>query len=128
MDAKQSFEVILLEEAREFIRNQDMKTYTMNEVLDEEFGPKGTKDRDDFDKAVADDIQAWRVGEAIKKARLAKHMTQEELGEKIGVQRSQISRLEKGHSMTISSLMRVFRALGVKTSLNMQGVGSVALC
>ena len=68
------------------------------------------------------------VGEAIKQARLAQHMTQAEVGERMGVQRSQISRIEKGKSITLTSLMRIFQALGVPVTLEMQGIGRVALC
>jgi transcriptional regulator with XRE-family HTH domain len=55
-------------------------------------------------------------------------MTQEQLGEKIGVQRAQISRLEKGHSISLSSMSRVFKALGIPTaSLDLGAMGKVAL-
>lgn len=105
-----------------------MKVHTMNELLDRDLGPVGTKERDEFEKEVADDIQAYRVGEAIKRARLSKNLTQEQLGDKVGVQRSQISRLEKGRNITFSNLIRILRALGISASLDMKGVGNVALC
>lgn len=105
-----------------------MKVHTMNELLDRDLGPVGTPERDDFDRKVAEDVRAYHVGEAIKKARLAKKLTQEQLGERIGVQRSQISRLEKGRSISFASLSRVLQALGVSATLDMQGVGRVVLC
>lgn len=105
-----------------------MKVHTMNELLDRDLGPVGTKERDEFEKEAADDIQAYRVGEAIKRARLSKNLTQEQLGDKVGVQRSQISRLEKGRNITFSNLIRILRALGISASLDMKGVGNVALC
>ena len=40
-------------------------------------------------------------GEAIRQARLAKNLTQEQLGEKVSVQKSQISRLERGKYMKV---------------------------
>ena len=57
-----------------------------------------------------------------------KNLTQEQLGERIGVQRSQISRLEKGKSITVASLMKLFRAMDVPLTLEMEGVGKVSLC
>ena len=39
-----------------------------------------------------EDVNAYIVGEAIRKARLAQNLTQEQLGERIGVQRAQISK------------------------------------
>ncbi len=100
----------------------------MEELLDRDLGPVGTKERDQFEGEVADAVQAYRVGEAIKKARIARKMTQEQLGKMMGVQRSQVSRLEKGKNLNFGSLLRAFHALRVSASLNMKGVGSVALC
>ena len=65
--------------------------------------------------------------EAIKQAREAQKLTQAELGEKMGVQRAQVCRLESGKSITLSSMMRAFRALGVQVALEMKGIGKVAL-
>jgi transcriptional regulator with XRE-family HTH domain len=73
-------------------------------------------------------LQAYHIGEAIKQARLTKNLTQEQLGEKIGVQKSQISRLERGKSITLSSLMRLFSAMEIPLTLDMEGVGKISLC
>ena len=72
-------------------------------------------------------VGIYRVGEAIKKAREAQQLTQAQLGEKMGVQRSQVCRLESGKSIALASMMRAFRALGVQVALDMQGIGRVAL-
>ncbi len=104
-----------------------IKVYTQEELLDRDLGPIGTAERDEFERQVAEEIQAYHIGEAIKQARLAKKLTQEQLGERVGVQKSQISRLERGKSITLTSMMRVFRAMGIPTFLEMQGVGRVAL-
>ena len=104
-----------------------IKLYTTSELLDEDLGPIGTPERDEFERQVAEEIHAYHIGEAIKQAREAKHLTQAELGERMGVKRSQISRLESGKSITLTSMMRVFKALGVQCALDMNGVGRVAL-
>ena len=59
----------------------------------------------------------------------AQNLTQEQLGERIGVQRAQISRLEKGNStITLPTLSRVFQALGIATAtLDLGVAGKVAL-
>ena len=79
------------------------KLYSSEEVLDKHFGKVGTPRRDEF--------------------------TQEQLGERIGVQRAQISRLEKGYSISIPTISRVFQALGVTTAtLDLGGtIGKIAL-
>lgn len=74
-------------------------------------------------------MEAYFLGEAIKKARKAQNLTQEELGERIGVRKAQISKLEKGKSViTLPTISRVFRALGVTTAaLDLGSLGKIAL-
>lgn len=60
-------------------------------------------------------------------ARMAQELTQEEVGERMGLHRAQVCRMESGKSITSASMMRVFRALGVEVALDMKGVGKVAL-
>ena len=67
------------------------------------------------------------VKEAIKKARKSQNMTQEELAQKIGVQRSQVSKIESGRNLTLSTIARVFKAMGMKASLSISGLGSITL-
>ncbi|MBR2237073.1 MAG: helix-turn-helix transcriptional regulator [Prevotella sp.] len=105
----------------------DMKLYSFEELLDEDYGPIGTPERDEFERDVDEAVQAYRVGEAIKQARKAQRLTQAQLGEKMGVQRAQVCRLESGKSITLTSMMRAFRALGVQVALDMKGIGRVAL-
>ena len=104
-----------------------MKLYTTEELLNEDLGPVGIPERDRFDAEVAEEIHAYYVGEAIRKARLSQNLTQEQLGEKMGVQKAQISWLERGRSLSFSSMMRVFKALGVQATLDLKGIGRVAL-
>ena len=106
----------------------NMKLYDFDEVLDETMGPVGTPERDDFERRVDEAVHAWHMGEAIKRERIRQNLTQEELGERVGVKKSQISRLEKGRSITIPTLSRVFKALGVTTAtLDLGAAGKVAL-
>jgi len=51
-------------------------------------------------------------GEMIKNVRKERNLTQEELGQLVGVQKSQISKLEKGSkNVTIATVLKVFDAL-----------------
>ncbi len=105
-----------------------MNLTPLDEALDKHFGKVGTAKRDAFESDVDEALHAFRLGEAIKKARLEQNMTQEELGERIGVKRAQISRLERGYSITIPTMRKVFRALGVMTATIDLGVaGKVVL-
>lgn len=106
-----------------------MKLTPLSEVVDDVWGPVGTPERDAMEAQLKEDIQAYFVGEAIKNARLKQNLTQEELGERVGVKRSQICKLEGGKcSITLSTMSRVFKALGVATAtLDMGAGGKVAL-
>jgi DNA-binding XRE family transcriptional regulator len=94
-----------------------MKSYTLEEVQDELIGKTGTPGRDKFEY----DLQIDLMGHAIKQTRLERHLTQEELGKLIGVQKAQISRLENNAgNVTVDTLMRVFIALKAKVSLQIE--------
>lgn len=105
----------------------DMKFIEFEETLDRDLGPVGTSKRDNFERNVDEVVHAYKLGEAIKQARLSQNLTQEQLGEKIGVQKAQISRLERGKSISLSSITRVFKAMGIPVSLEMGQIGKVAL-
>ena len=104
-----------------------MKLTTLEELEDRDLGPIGTPKRDEYERKLADELHAYRVGEAIKKAREAQELTQSELGERMGVQRSQVCRIESGKSITLKSMMLAFHALGIDVALDMKGVGKVML-
>ena len=100
-----------------------MKYYTEGEALDKVLGEKGTPLRNQYEA----DINAFLIGEAIKKARQSKNLTQEELGAMIGVKKSQVSRIEKGGNITFATVAKIFRAMGISASFDMAGIGKVAL-
>jgi len=62
-----------------------------------------------------------RAIEAFKAARQERNLTQEELGRLVGVQKAQISKLERSaNSATIDTLLRVFKALKAEISFNVR--------
>lgn len=84
-----------------------------DEMKDELWGPIGTPERDAMEAQLKEDIQAYFVGEAIKAERLKQNLTQEELGERVGVKRSQICKLESGKCViTLPTMSKIFKALG----------------
>lgn len=62
-----------------------MNLTPLDDVLDKHFGKVGTPKRDAFESDVDGALHAYRLGEAIKKARIEQNLTQEQLGERIGV-------------------------------------------
>ena len=106
----------------------NMKTYTFNEVKDELLGKVGTSERDEHERKVAEAVNAFRLGEVVRERRLDQNLTQEELGRRTGVKKSQISKLERGDDMSLRSMRRVFRALGVESAtLDLGAAGKVTL-
>lgn len=94
-----------------------MKTYSLEEITDKHIGKRGTPKREAFENELRLDL----LGEAIKKARLERNLTQEELGKLVGVQRAQISKLE--NSLTdarFETIIKVFNALNARVSFNVE--------
>lgn len=84
-----------------------IKKYSLDEIKDEFIGKKGSAKRELYEHELQMDI----IGELIKKAREERHLTQEELGKLIGVQKSQISRLEnQTGNVTLTTILKVFAA------------------
>lgn len=108
---------------------EQMKLIPADDMKDKLWGKRGTPEREAMENQLKEEVNAYFVGEAIRKARLAQKLTQEELGELIGVQRAQISKLEKGKSViTLLTMSRVFKALGIATAtLDLGIAGKIAL-
>ena len=57
----------------------------------------------------------------IRKVRLERKLTQEQLGKLIGVQRAQISKLENNTTnVTMETILKVFGALRAKVNFNVE--------
>lgn len=108
---------------------EQMKLIPADDMKDKLWGKRGTPEREAMENQLKEEVNAYFVGEAIRNARLAQKLTQEELGELIGVQRAQISKLEKGKSViTLPTMSRVFKALGIATAtLDLGIAGKIAL-
>lgn len=105
-----------------------MKFISLEESKDINLGKVGTPFRDAYEEEVRKALDDYRIGEAIKAERKRQGLTQEQLGERMGVHKAQVSKLEKGHSPAYSSIVRAFQALGAKAaSLDLGEMGRVAL-
>ena len=96
----------------------DMEVYSWEEVQDELFGKLGTRERNEYEKGVRETIHFYKIGEAIRKARKEKNLTQTQLGELMGVQRAQISKIESGKNLNFTTISRAFRAMNIPAKLN----------
>jgi HTH-type transcriptional regulator / antitoxin HipB len=94
-----------------------MRTYTLAEMKDKYVGKKGAIDREIYEYELSMDV----LGRMIKKARQERKLTQEQLGELVGVQRAQISKLESSaNSATIDTIYKVFKALKAEIRFNIK--------
>jgi DNA-binding XRE family transcriptional regulator len=85
-----------------------IKTHGLDEIKNKFIGEKGTIKRDTYEEALRLDL----IGEKIRKTRMKRNLTQEQLGELVGVQKSQISKIENNFKDTrISTILKVFDAL-----------------
>ena len=98
-------------------KNKELKMYSFDQIKDEFIGEVGTEKRTHYEQ----ELQLEILGEMIRKVRLERNLTQEELGKLVGVQKSQISRLESNASnVTMDTLMKVFTALKAKVKLQIE--------
>ncbi|NRS90678.1 DNA-binding XRE family transcriptional regulator [Flavobacterium sp. 7E] len=94
-----------------------MKTYSLDEVTDKFVGEKGTVNRESFENELKIDL----IGQTIKKIRKERNLTQEQLGQLVGVKKAQISKIE--NSLTdarFDTIIKVFRALNAKINFNVE--------
>ncbi len=96
---------------------KQIKTYSFTEMKDKYIGKVGTEERDEYEYELRMDV----LGRMIKSARIERHLTQEELGKLVGVQKAQISKLENSaNSASIDTVLKVFKALKAEISFNVK--------
>jgi HTH-type transcriptional regulator / antitoxin HipB len=94
-----------------------MKTYTLEELTDKYIGKEGTKEREQFEFELKLDI----LGEMIKKSKERTAFDSRQLGELVGVQKAQISKIEtNAKDVRFSTIMRVFEALKAKVKMSIE--------
>jgi DNA-binding XRE family transcriptional regulator len=99
------------------MKDKGLKSFSLEEITDKYIGKIGTPKRDDFENELRLDL----IGEAIKKARKERNLTQEQLGELVGVKKAQISKIE--NSLTdarFETIIKVFKALNAKVNFNVE--------
>lgn len=97
---------------------EPIKNYkTLGELEDKYFGLPGSTEREQYEFELSMDI----LGEKLKQIRKQKKLTQEQLGQLIGVQKAQISKLESGNnSATISTVLKVFHAMKARIKFKIE--------
>lgn len=79
---------------------------TLNQLLDKKYGEKGQPKREKWEQ----EFESFRLGVMLEEARLKLGMTQEELANKCGTNKSYISRIENNSSdIRLSTLMKIIQ-------------------
>lgn len=85
-------------------QNKDITT--LDEILDQKYGTRGAVKREHWEQ----EFEAFHLGVLLEQARLKLGMTQEELAEKCGTNKSYISRIENNSSdIRLSTLMKIIQ-------------------
>ncbi|MBT0810147.1 helix-turn-helix transcriptional regulator [Litoribacter ruber] len=86
-------------------------------MKDRYIGQEGTPERDAYEYELRMEV----LGKMIKTARKERNLTQEQLGKLVGVQKSQISKLESSaNSATIGTILKVFKALKAEINFHVK--------
>jgi DNA-binding XRE family transcriptional regulator len=84
---------------------------TLGQLEDKYFGKIGTSTRNQYEYELEMEI----LSEKLRQLRKERNLTQEALGKLVGVQKAQISKLERSvNNTTIATILKVFQALDAK--------------
>ena len=99
------------------MKNKEMNATSLSEMKDKYIGKIGTIERDEYEHELRMDV----LGRMIKAARQERNLTQEQLGELVGVKKAQISKLESSaNSARIDTIIKVFKALKAEISFQVK--------
>lgn len=94
-----------------------VKFHDFDKLKDKYIGERGSEKRNQYEFELKLDI----LGELIKQTRKERNLTQEQLGNLIGVNKSEISKLERNaRNMTISTVLKIFHALKAKVNFSIE--------
>jgi HTH-type transcriptional regulator / antitoxin HipB len=91
---------------------------TLDQILDKKYGIKGQPKREEWEQQ----FESFRLGVLLEEARHKMGLTQEQLAEKCGTNKSYISRIENNASdIRLSTLMKIIQqGLGGHLKLTLQ--------
>jgi ribosome-binding protein aMBF1 (putative translation factor) len=90
-------------------------TKTLAQLIEDQYGKKGTPKRDKFEKG----YQNFKLGAMIHEARIEKGLTQEQLANKCGTNKAYISKVENDvKDVRISTLQKIIE-VGLGGRLNL---------
>lgn len=96
------------------MNKKEYPIYDISAELAAEYGAHGTPQRAKFDE----EAYAFYTGQVILDARKSEKMTQQELADKLGVNKSYISKIENGVvNPSVGFFYRIMNALGLNVEI-----------
>jgi HTH-type transcriptional regulator / antitoxin HipB len=93
------------------------KTVSFEELEDKYFGKKGTTKRTKYETELTEEI----IGELLKQAREKQNLTQAQLAKKLGINKSNISKMENNiKSLRMDTFLKVLKALHAKLTVSIE--------
>jgi HTH-type transcriptional regulator / antitoxin HipB len=94
-----------------------MKTIPHEEMLDKYIGKRGEPSRNEYEAELQADVIAYHL----KQLRIKQQLTQQQLADLVGMDKTQISKIENGtRNLTIETITRIANALGAKVNFSIQ--------
>ena len=99
-------------------KTENKRITTLDEIIDKKYGKRGAPKREKWQQ----DFELFRIGVLLEEARLKLGLTQEQLAEKCGTNKSYISRIENNSSdIRLSTLMKIIqKGFGGQLKLTLQ--------
>ena len=99
-------------------KTENKNITTLEEILDNKYGKRGAKKRENWEQ----EFETFRLGVLLEEARIKMGLTQEQLADKCGTNKSYISRIENNASdIRLSTLMKIIQqGLGGHLKLTLQ--------
>jgi len=94
-----------------------MKTVSHEEMLEKYIGKQGTSERNEYEAELQADVIAYHL----KQLRINQQLTQQQLADLVGIDKTQISKIENGsRNLTIETITKIANALGAKVNFSIQ--------
>lgn len=93
------------------------KLTSLDSLKDRLIGIEGSRERDLYEQELKIEV----LQEIMKEIRKKRNLSQEELGVKVGVKKSQISKIESGYdNISLNVISKIFTALNAKIKISVE--------